>query len=386
MAVTAVLLAGCGLITQPDPAQETIRVTPADGERGVRASGLLKVSVSGGWLERVEVTRRDAPTVAADPAAPERIAGRFSDNRRTWRPDSPRLKLSSRYSVRAVAVDDRGRRTVRRTGFSTHIPRQRLIGHFTPEHGQTVGTGMIVSLNFTHPVADRAAVERRIRVTAKPAVEVAAHWFGDRRLDFRPETYWHPGTEVTLDLRLRDVRAGPGTYGVQQKKVRFTIGRDQRSVADTRRRTMTVLRGGRPVRKLPITAGTREFATYNGVMVISAKYPKTRMDSATVGLAGEYDYADVPHAMRLTSSGTFVHGNYWADPEVFGNENVSHGCVGLEDTRGGSRRLPAGWFYERSLIGDVIEVRNSSERTVAPDNGLSGWNMAWPTWRTGSAK
>ena len=38
----------------------------------------------------------------------------------------------------------------------------------------------------------------------------------------------------------------------------------------------------------------------------------TRMNSQTVGFGGEYDIPDVPHAMKLTDSGTFLHGNYWA--------------------------------------------------------------------------
>ncbi len=99
------------------------------------------------------------------------------------------------------------------------------------------------------------------------------------------------------------------------------------------------------------------------------------MDGDTVGFGGEYDIPDVPHALRLTTSGTFLHGNYWAPPRTFGGTNTSHGCIGLRDTQGGGPDTPAGWFYERSLVGDVVEVVNSRDRTVAPDNGLGGWNM-----------
>lgn len=76
-------------------------------------------------------------------------------------------------------------------------------------------------------------------------------------------------------------------------------------------------------------------------MVIAEKFAVTRMDSRTVGFGGEYDIPDVPHAMRLTRSGTFVHGNYWSEPGVFGRTNVSHGCIGLLDTKGGSADTPA---------------------------------------------
>jgi lipoprotein-anchoring transpeptidase ErfK/SrfK len=119
-------------------------------------------------------------------------------------------------------------------------------------------------------------------------------------------------------------------------------------------------------------------------MVVMEMLEVTRMNSRTVGFGGEYDIPDVPHAMRLTDSGTFVHGNYWASG-VFGNSNVSHGCVGLQDVKGGSSDSPAGWFFDRSLIGDVIEVVNSDDKEVAPDNGLGGWNMGWKEWKAGGA-
>ena len=69
-------------------------------------------------------------------------------------------------------------------------------------------------------------------------------------------------------------------------------------------------------------------------MVITEKHRETRMDGATVGFGGEYDIKDVSHAMRLSTSGTFIHGNYWAGTSVFGSENTSHGCVGLQDVKG----------------------------------------------------
>ncbi|MEU6594199.1 Ig-like domain-containing protein, partial [Streptomyces sp. NPDC046881] len=30
--------------------------------------------------------------------------------------------------------------------------------------------------------------------------DVEGHWFGNDRLDFRPEKYWKEGTKVTVDL------------------------------------------------------------------------------------------------------------------------------------------------------------------------------------------
>ena len=172
-------------------------------------------------------------------------------------------------------------------------------------------------------------------------------------------------------------------YGVQRKTVHFTVGRDQRSIVDARTHMMTVQRGGRTVSQVPITAGSAKNRTYCGHMVVSEKFEVTRMNARTVGFGGEYDIEDVPHAMRLTDSGTFLHGNYWASKRIFGRANVSHGCIGLRDRKGGDPHSPAGVFFRGSLIGDVVTVKNSGERTVAPGNGLGGWNMTWADWTRG---
>jgi lipoprotein-anchoring transpeptidase ErfK/SrfK len=153
---------------------------------------------------------------------------------------------------------------------------------------------------------------------------------------------------------------------------------------------MEVRRDGEPLATVPVTAGAPKTTTYNGKMVVTEMLDVTRMNGATVGFKkrdgkGEYDIPDVPHAMRLTDSGTFLHGNYWAHHTVFGRTNVSHGCIGLRDVKGGGSHTPAGWFFDRSLIGDVVEVVNSNDKKVSPDNGLGGWNMDWNAWKAGSA-
>ncbi|KUL33472.1 hypothetical protein ADL22_33120 [Streptomyces sp. NRRL F-4489] len=381
--VGAAALAGCAepdlFLGGPPPApEEAIRILPGDGARGVRANGRLEVRVPDGRLERVEVIRTGG-------TGRQPVAGRISRDGTIWRPVTDSLELASRYTVDAVALDGAGRRTARHTTFSTFTPPHRVVGYYSPESGTTVGTGLIFSLVFNRAVADRAAVERAVTVSARPAVEIAPHWFGHRRLDFRPRFRWRPGTRITVQLRLREVRTGPGAYGVQHKTLHYQVARDQVSTVDAARHTLTVRRAGRVVATLPVTAGNAENPTYNGTMVILERHAVTRMDGDTVGFGTEYDIPDVPHAMRLTRSGTFLHGNYWAPPQVFGGLNTSHGCVGLKDIRGGGPDTPAGWLYRNSIVGDTVEVRNSPDRTVAPDNGLGGWNMPWAAWRAGSA-
>ncbi|MGW2233630.1 L,D-transpeptidase [Streptomyces sp. NPDC001759] len=377
------LLAGCTSPTgidealgKPPAPEDVIRVSPDDGSKGVRPDQRLVVRVPSGRLESVKV-------VEAQDAQETEVRGHVSDDGLRWEPDDGRLALAARYTVDAVALDGHGRRSARHTTFTTYVPDERFIGYVTPENRATVGTGMIVSLEFNREIEDRAAVERAIRVTARPAVEIRPHWFGRARLDFRPEHYWKPGTQVTVDLRLRDVEGAPGVYGIQDKTFSFTVGRSQVSLVDAARHTMEVRRDGALLATVPITAGSPKHTTYNGKMVVMEMLEVTRMNSRTVGFGGEYDIPDVPHAMRLTDSGTFVHGNYWA-PDAPGRVNVSHGCVGLRDVKGGGSGTPAGWFFDRSLIGDVIEVVHSNDKKVAPDNGLGGWNMGWKEWKAGS--
>ncbi|MBA2944656.1 L,D-transpeptidase [Streptomyces sp. PSKA28] len=372
--------AGCtpdGVAGKPLSLEDVIRISPADGSKGVSVDAPIRVSVPDGRLESVKVVRsQDAQDFP--------VPGRISQDGMTWRPNVKKLELAAKYTVDAVALDSRGRRSARHTTFTTVVPDERFIGYVTPENRSTVGAGMIVSLEFNREIENRAAVERAVRIHSEPAVEIAPHWFGNTRLDFRPERYWRPGTKVTVDLRLRDVQAAPGVYGLQDKTFSFTIGRSQVSRVDVAAHTMQVRRDGELIATMPITAGAPKTTTYNGKMVVSEMLETTRMNSRTVGFGGEYDVPDVPHAMRLTTSGTFLHGNYWIH-NAFGVANVSHGCIGLRDVKGGNQDTPAAWFFDRSLIGDVVEVVNSADKEVAPDNGLNGWNMDWDEWKAGSA-
>ncbi|MBL1109640.1 L,D-transpeptidase family protein [Streptomyces sp. 5-8] len=366
-----------GALGKPPAPEDVIRVTPDDGSKGVRPGDRLRIRVPGGRLEKVTVVR-------SQDAQDSPVPGHVAEDGLTWLPDQNRLALAAKYTVDVVALDSRGRRSARHTTFTTYVPDERFIGYVTPENRATVGTGMIVSLAFSREIENRAAVERAVRVTARPPVEIRPHWFGKDRLDFRPEHYWKPGTEVTVDLGLRDVEGAHGVYGLQDKTFSFTVGRSQVSRVDVTKHTMDVRRDGQLLATVPITAGAPKHPSYNGKMVVMDMLEVTRMNSQTVGFGGEYDIPDVPHAMKLTDSGTFLHGNYWA-PDAPGVANVSHGCVGLRDVKGGGSDTPAGWFFDRSLVGDVIEVVHSKDKTVAPDNGLGGWNMPWKEWKAGGA-
>jgi lipoprotein-anchoring transpeptidase ErfK/SrfK len=348
-----------------------VSIAPDDGAGDVATTGTLKVGASGGKLTSV-VVKDDKGTA---------VPGQISADGLGWTPTG-HLDTSTQYTVDAVAKDAAGRESDKHSTFTTVTPKDTFVGYFTPEDGSTVGVGMEVYLRFNRPITDKKAVEAGVQVTASPSVPVAARWNGSEELYIRPADYWAAGTKVTLSLDLKGVEGAPGVYGKQHKQVHFTVGRRQVSIVDAAKHTMTVYRDNKPIRTIPISSGAPAHTTYNGKMVISEKYVTTRMNGDTVGFGGEYDIKDVPHAMRLTTSGTFIHGNYWAATSVFGHSNTSHGCVGLHDVRGaGDASTPAAWFYNSSIIGDVVQVINSKDKTVQWYNGLNGWNLPWSQWK-----
>ncbi|MDT0455337.1 Ig-like domain-containing protein [Streptomyces sp. DSM 41527] len=356
---------------EKDASQAAVTIAPKDGAHDVATSGALKVTARKGRLKSVKV--KDGKGNEVD--------GKTAGGGALWQP-SGHLGASTEYTVDAIAVDGKGRETAEHSRFTTLVPKNTFIGQYTPENGQRVGVGMPVSIHFTRGITDPKAVEDAIKVTAKPSVPIEGHWFGNDRLDFRPEKYWAAGTEVTLKLDLNGVEGRPGVYGTQAKEVSFTVGRSQVSTVDAASKKMTVVRDGKKIKTIPITSGAPGTETYNGKMVISEKHLVTRMNGDTVGFGGEYDIKDVPHAMRLSTSGTFIHGNYWSGSAAFGTRNASHGCVGLFDQRGGGdSSTPAAWFFRNSVVGDVVVVKNSHDETIQPDNGFSDWNLSWEKWK-----
>ncbi|MFC9911740.1 Ig-like domain-containing protein [Streptomyces sp. NPDC059862] len=353
-----------------------IAISAKDGSTGASIN-TTGVKVSDGRLTDVKMTVAETG---------QAVPGVLSSDGRSWKPKE-QLERGTKYEIAATAKDADGRTAAADSVFTTVTSANSFIGTYTPDDGTTVGVGMPVSFEFDKAISDKKAVQSHITVTSSSGQKVVGHWFGSQRLDFRPEDYWKAGSKVTMKIDLDGVEGANDVYGVQKKTVTFTIGRSQVSTVDTGTQTMTVVRDGRTIRTVPISAGSPQHSTYNGRMVISEKFEQTRMNGSTVGFGGEYDIPDVPHAMRLTRSGTFIHGNYWYSKgsPPFGRQGTSHGCVGLQDVQGAQGDTPGKWFYDNSLVGDVVIVKNSPDTTVAPDNGLNGWNMTWNEWIAGSA-
>ncbi|GAA3775049.1 Ig-like domain-containing protein [Streptomyces coacervatus] len=370
----AVLLAACtsgGGADGGDKGGPAIVVQPAAGSGKVPVGRKVTVRARGGSLISVEV---GSP-------GPGRLSGTWSEDKSVWTSTTP-LAPGATYTVKANGRTEGGAVLDKTASFTTEAPQNAVVGEYYPDKGMTVGVAMPVSIIFNKPIHDRAAVERKLHVTSSPAVEGAWSWMKDRsgkdRIDYRPERYWQRGTRITLRMDLAGVNTGSGVYGTQERIVNFRIGDAVTSTVDVTTKTMTVRRNGRMLRILKVSSGKRGYETWNGTMVVLGKVPTIRMNSSTVRIFGPeaYDLGAVKWDVRLTTSGTYVHAAPW-NAGKFGLVNGSHGCIGM--STGDAR-----WFYGHVDPGDPVTVVHSVE-TVAANNGYGDWNVAWETWKKGSA-
>ncbi|MFC5911192.1 L,D-transpeptidase [Streptacidiphilus monticola] len=254
----------------------------------------------------------------------------------------------------------------------------------TPATGATVGVAMPVSVVFSHAVAAsaRAGVEQHLKVTTSVPTTGSWHWYpGGTRVDWRPENYWTPGTQVSVDADLTDVPDGNGRYGTHAYHHSFTIGADFETFVSVTGHSMVVKSDGKVVRTMPIDAGSPDFPSWDGTMAVIDKEPTVRMTSCSVGISCDKNspnYYDLtlPWDVHLTYSGTYVH--YSTGDPYPGHSYGSHGCVhlSLADSK---------WYYSHVKQGDPVTITGSPRGKAAPDNGYAAFNLSWAQWQAGSA-
>lgn len=352
------------------PAKSQAVITGAFFDQsGVDARQPLTLDVQQGKFVSVAIT---------DPAG-KPVTGSAGPGETTWQVPAGALKAGTTYQVQAAAVDRAGREATAVSSFTTAAPTRSNNFEFSLREGATYGVGMPVSLRFEGTVKDRAAVERKLKVTTSVPVEGGWSWVGEKTVTYRPKEYWPAGTTVTVSAPLEGVETEPGMVVAADKSMSFKIGSSVISVVDAQTHQMTVTKDGEVINTIPITTGKPGSETRSGIKVIMSKDRRMTMDSATLGVGkGSPDYyrLDVEYAMRLTTSGEFVHSAPWSVGSQ-GKENVSHGCVGMSTAN-------AEWFYNQSKIGDILQVTNTGRKQDA-GNGITVWNVGWDAWQAGSA-
>ena len=309
------------------------------------------------------------------------LAGKMSGDGTRWKA-TQRLEPGQRYQVSTVAVDDDGLAAKKTTTFRTRdlTLDEQTFPSIAPLEGETVGVGMPVIIAFDVPVTDRANIEKHLSVQTTPQQRGSWAWLSDYEAHWRPQSYWKPGTDVTVNADINSIDAGNGVFGQYSRSASFTIGDAMVSRIDVAAHEMRVFRNGSLLRTVPISAGKAGFTTRSGTKVIIEKHRVKKMDSATIGIVRDdpeyYRINNVEYAMRVTYSGEFLHAAPWSVGSQ-GSANVSHGCVGMSTAN-------AAWLYNLSRRGDVVEVTGTN-RGMEPGNGYTDWNKSFAEYRQESA-
>ncbi|KND33411.1 hypothetical protein ASD97_15830 [Streptomyces sp. Root63] len=355
----------------PDDRPVTVSVTPAGKQ--IQAGEPVRVTVSGGSLTSVTVTDAEG----------HRLTGKTAADGRSWVSDRTSAP-GTEYEVTAATRSVGGTARSARAAFTTAKADKVNKVDWRPGAATTVGVAQPISLVFDHPVRNRAEVEKQLKVTTSDDTEGSwgwiRDWSGRDRVDWRPRTYWKPGTEVRLNAELNGTDSGPdGGWFVRDYTTSFTVGARQIVEVDLDRHRLSLVRDGRTVRRIPVSGGTPggDKRSWRGTAVLMAKEGTINMNSETVGLADAYDKM-VDHSMRLTWSGMYAHAAPW-NARHLGRANRSSGCIGMSDA-------DAAWFYGQVRPGDPFEITGKDTKgVVAPGNGFGAWNVSWAEWQGRSA-
>ncbi|MGW7412493.1 L,D-transpeptidase [Streptomyces sp. NPDC054863] len=363
--------AAAGAAAKNDDRPVSVKVTPTG--RRAAAGEPVKVTATGGRLTSVTVTD----------AKGRELTGKVAADGRTWT-SARKAAPGTAYRVTAATRTQGGTAATSRTTFTT-VPATRVNKvDWRPGTGTTVGVAQPISLVFDRPVRNRAEVERQLKVTTSNPTEGSwgwmRDWSGKDRVDWRPKEYWKPHTKVTVNADLNGTESGDaGGWFVRDYTTTFTIGAQQIAKVDLDGHHLTLLRDGKPVRRIPVSGGTPggDKRSWRGTAVLMAKEGTINMNSETVGLGNTYDRM-VDHSMRLTWSGMYAHAAPW-NARYFGNANQSSGCIGMSST-------DAAWFYGQVRPGDPFEITGKDTKgVVAPANGFGQWNLPWTAWQRLSA-
>jgi lipoprotein-anchoring transpeptidase ErfK/SrfK len=370
LSTAALVVAGCtggtgggaaGAIPPP-----ILTISPANGSQGILPGAPIVVAARNGKLQDVTVK-----------TATGQVRGYLAANG-TWRSASP-LATGTNYTVIATAVGKNQKRISASTTFQTFKPHRTFSATITTVGtdenissqiaARQFGVGIPITIMFSRPVTNKAAVERAIQLrTSKPVVG-AWNWQDDKTVVFRPRQYWPQYTKVTVTGNFDGVQAAAGVYGSRDVHLNFSIGPSLIVVASTSTHYMKVYYKDRLFGRWPISTGRPGMDTPDGTYLTTFKNNPQRM------IGPGYDEL-VAWAVDFTYSGDFIHDAWWSVAEQ-GSVNVSHGCINTSPAH-------AERYYKIAEPGGPVTVTGSPAAGTQGD-GWTEWFQSWPQWLRGSA-
>ena len=345
-----------------------------DGADGVKVSTLVTAKASQGKLSKVSVSYKYVDTKGVSQKG--KLDGSMDKAKTTWTAGD-RLEPSGTYTMTLTGTNTAGEADTQKMTFTTQklALDQQVFPELYPLPDSKVGVGMPAIVRFDTPVADKKSFEKNLHITTVPKQTGSWHWYGNQEVHWRPQSYWKPGTKVSVEADVNGVPAGNGTYGQKSAKTNFTIGREFIMKVNLKSDYLTVYKNGKKVTSFPITGGKPGWTTRSGTKLIMAKEYNKVMTNEQIGAEEDYRLT-AAYAMRITNSGEFLHSAPWSVGSQ-GRANVSHGCTGMSVAN--SRYL-----IENTLIGDPV-VTTGSNRGMEPGNGWTDWNASFKEYKKGSA-
>jgi lipoprotein-anchoring transpeptidase ErfK/SrfK len=361
-----------------------VSFTPGIDARNVDPVSPVEVKADSGTLTDVRMVNDSGKS----------IEGVMTPDNTVWKPTTP-LGYGRTYTLNVSSRGSNGVVANQVSSFSTLQPSNQTKVSFTTtseaslRDGGTYGVGTVVVAHFDEKIADRAAAERQLKVSTNPPVQGSWFWVDDQNAHWRPEHYYAPNTTVTAEAKIYGTGLGNGLFGQDDSRVSFRIGDAHVSIADDATKMVSVFNNGNLVRTMPTSMGmggtetvgaqTISLWTPSGVYTVLDKGNPVVMDSSTFGLPknSRLGYREtINYATRISVDGIYLHqldATVWAQ----GHTDTSHGCLNLNGDN-------AKWFYDFSIPGDVVEIRNSGGPPLRlTQNG--DWTLSWDQWRSGSA-
>jgi lipoprotein-anchoring transpeptidase ErfK/SrfK len=263
-----------------------------------------------------------------------------------------------------------------------------IYGSYLNNNG-TYGVGMVFRVHFDEQVIE-AKAERALQVTTTPSVTGSWYWSDSQNAYWRPQNYYAPGTKVTISANVYGKDVGHGLYGQADQSVSFKIGAKHYAVADAKTHLVKVYFNDKLVRTMPTSMGQGGVVqgkygpiylwTMPGVYTVINHENPAIMSSDSYGLPSNSPLGYAPEKVywstKISVDGIYLHeldATVWAQ----GHQNVSHGCLNLNYTN-------AKWYFEHSLIGDVVQVVHSGGPKITFNQG-GEWSVPWSDWVKGSA-
>lgn len=346
-----------------EKAKAALTVTPASGE-GISPAGPFEVGVTGGSLTAVALTGADGRVVKGELTAGKWVA-------------TEDLGYDKVYTWSGSAKGEDGAEVPVTGSFRTLKPQRLTSASMNVGDHQTYGVAMPIKVTFSAPVQDKASVQKAMTVTTSVPTEGAWAWLSETEAHWRPREYWKPNTEVSVDVNVYGVPFGGGAYGHSDVHVQFKIA-DRALVvkADTKTHRFVIYRDGVQLHDFPASYGlesVRDRVTRSGTHVVMMKQASRTMTNQKFG----YENVPVTWAVLISNNGEFVH-EYARSMQYQGKENVSHGCANLSPA-------DAKTFFDLTMIGDPVEVLNSSVQLGPADRDYYDWALDWETWKSKSA-